>query len=50
MENGDDEKGKADYEEVGEESERMDDDGPQIEPNSDTNEEKPKRRTRRSRQ
>jgi len=45
-----DENGKADYEAVVEELERMDDDGPQIEPNSDMNEEKPKRRTRRSRQ
>ena len=40
---------KADYEAVIEELERMDD-GPQTEPNSDMNEEKPKRRTRRSRQ
>ena len=48
-----DENGKADYEAVIEELERMDDDndpGPQTEPNSDMNEEKPKRRTRRSRQ
>ena len=44
-----DENGKADYEAVVEELERMDD-GPQTEPNSDMNEEKPKRRTRRSRQ
>ena len=48
-----DENGKADYEAVVEELERMDDDnepGHEIEQNSDMNEEKPKRRTRRSRQ
>ena len=48
-----DENGKADYEAVIEELERMDDDndpGHEIEQNSDMNEEKPKRRTRRSRQ